>query len=268
MRWSRLTWQYGNNAFAYEKRKYFDADPKLWIPPLQTINSVNQISLWSKIVFCECDDAWSLQHFNGLNAVYQLDGQHCPIYIFDNHNYALWFWGKNNHFCKKNDACNASLHIPDVIHIDQHSDLWPTPNTAPILNFTTCTNEQLFDYAIKTCNVGNFINPALESGIIWSCNWIKNQYDLEKLMDACNASQQQPQWSSQFRLDIDLDFWAPWMESDLEKTIPLVRRLMREASLITIATSPYFLDQTYAITLLEKLFYDAHQGYHWFTDCV
>ncbi len=56
------------------------------------------------------------------------------------------------------------------------------------------------------------------------------------------------------RLDIDLDFWAPGMGTDLEKTIPLVRSLIREASLVTIATSPYFLDQTRALELLNLLF--------------
>lgn len=257
MFWSRLSWPLWNNVFAYEQRTFVDTDPKLWIPPLQTINTIDQIRLWTETVFCECDDAWSLQYFTGLNAVYQVDEQHCPIYIFDNHNYALWFWGKwYRDFCIRNDACNASLHIPDVIHIDQHSDLWPTPTSAPLPDFTICTDEQLFDYVVKTCNVGNFINPALESGLIWSCNWIKNQYDLESHfdMDRGTLSPQQPLWSSQYRLDIDLDFWAPGMGTDLQKTIPLVRSLIREASLITIATSPYFLDQQYAITLLEKLF--------------
>lgn len=255
MRWSRLTWPHGNNTFAYEKRSFVDPDPKLWIPPLQTIQHVSQILLWSETVFCECDDAWALQYFTGLNAVYQVDGQHCPIYIFDNHNYALWFWGKQNNFCTKKDACNASLYIPDVIHIDQHSDLWPTPTTAQIPDFTTCTDEQCFDYVVRTCNVGNFINPALDAGIIWSCNWIKNQYDLEYHFgrNRCNLSPQQPQWSSQCRLDIDLDFWAPGMWTDLEKTIPIVRSLIHEASLVTIATSPYFLDQHRALKLLHLL---------------
>jgi hypothetical protein len=44
------------------------------------------------------------------------------------------------------------------------------------------------------------------------------------------------------------------MGTDLTKSIPLVQSLMREASFITIASSPYFLDQEYALKLLSKLF--------------
>ena len=242
MRWSRLTWLHGNNTFAYEKRKKIESEPQLRIPECKTIHHIEEIALWNKSVFCENDTTWSVHFFTGLAYVYLLENPNRPIYIFDNHNYALYF--------RTIQRKTSLWDKPLVIHIDQHSDLWPAPTNTPLPDFASCTDEQCFDYAIKTCNVGNFINPALESGIIWSCNWIKNQYDLESHFDRdrCNLLPQ--------RLDIDLDFWAPEMGTDLEKTIPLVRRLMREASLITIATSPYFLDQSYAIMLLQQLFHE------------
>jgi hypothetical protein len=247
MRWSRLTWPNGNNAFAYEKRKEIESEPWLRIPECKTINSIEEITLWNESVFCESDTTWSVKFFRGLESVYLLENPNHPIYIFDNHNYALYFRAMQ----RKNDVYNTSPQLwllPHVIHIDQHSDLWPTPTNTPLPDFVSCTDEQCFDYVVRTCNVGNFINPALDAGIIWSCNWIKNQYGLESFFerwDVCNATLQ--------RLDIDLDFWAPGMGTDLEKTIPLVRRLMSEASLITIATSPYFLEQDRALQLLHLL---------------
>jgi len=56
-------------------------------------------------------------------------------------------------------------------------------------------------------------------------------------------------------LDIDLDFRAPEMSIEkYEETIKKTRALMEEASLITIATSPYFLDQNIALKILHDLF--------------
>lgn len=248
MFWIWLTQASWNNIFAYEQRKLVESQPQLWIPELKTINDVKEITLGTKTVFCECDEQWTIQQFTGLEYIYQIMSDqswiHCPVYIFDNHNYALYFWAIQR---KTLDT------PPHVIHIDQHSDLGATPTSGILPHLMSGTDKQWFDYAVKTCNVGNFINPALESGIIWSCNWIKNQYNLEQL--SLTHSPASPYW-----LDIDLDFWAPGMGTDLAKTVPIVRSLMREASLITIATSPYFLDQAYAITLLEQLLYDKHSG--------
>jgi hypothetical protein len=86
---------------------------------------------------------------------------------------------------------------------------------------------------------------------------IKNEYDLNQTSGSYQSLQthtSQKSTNEDFILDIDLDFWAPGMGTDLAKSIPLVQSLMREASLITIASSPYFLEQSYALELLKKLF--------------
>lgn len=57
-------------------------------------------------------------------------------------------------------------------------------------------------------------------------------------------------------LDIDLDFWAPGMPMEhFQKTIQKTRQLIQHPhiKLVTIATSPYFLDQDRALQLLHKL---------------
>mgnify|MGYP005672046545 CR=1 FL=1 len=61
--------------------------------------------------------------------------------------------------------------------------------------------------------------------------------------------------STDFILDIDLDFWAPEMSiSEKNKTIEKTKELIHQASLLTIATSPYFLEQEVALKLLQELY--------------
>ena len=54
-----------------------------------------------------------------------------------------------------------------------------------------------------------------------------------------------------FILDVDIDFRADKeaTEADLE----IVRKLMKQAQLVTIATSPYFMNQEKAIKLIQQL---------------
>jgi hypothetical protein len=56
-------------------------------------------------------------------------------------------------------------------------------------------------------------------------------------------------------LNLDLDFFAPEMDFiDEEKKISLIRYLIPQVKCITIATSPFFIDQGLAIEKLRKIF--------------
>jgi len=56
-------------------------------------------------------------------------------------------------------------------------------------------------------------------------------------------------------VDINIDFWAPEMGIEyLDRSFEQVRKLCRQADLITIATSPYFMDQILAIDLIKRIF--------------
>jgi hypothetical protein len=55
-------------------------------------------------------------------------------------------------------------------------------------------------------------------------------------------------------LDIDLDFRAP--EMSIEKypeTIKKAKNLISKSRVVTIATSPYFLNQRFAIKICDEL---------------
>ena len=61
--------------------------------------------------------------------------------------------------------------------------------------------------------------------------------------------------------DIDLDFRAPEMGiSNFEQTIKNTKNLISSAKMVTIATSPYFLDQKQALELIKLLCSESLTG--------
>ena len=244
--WQRLHWPIGNNAFAYTQRTRIDPHPQLRLPEIESINHVDQIQLGTFPTFAEFDEneniityTW-LKHMYHIKQISPYTSYDIPIYIFDNHNYALYFWATQ--FAK-------NIHPAPVIHIDQHADL-AVPQTALSTNIDRHNDlATIAHYTTHVCNVGNFIYPARESWIISECIWIKNEYTLDTMFHELTSK-------SSYILDIDLDFWAPEMWTNHHTTIPLVQQLIKKASLVTIASSPYFLDQHLALQLLSCLFQD------------
>jgi hypothetical protein len=56
-------------------------------------------------------------------------------------------------------------------------------------------------------------------------------------------------------LDIDIDFWAPEMGiEEFDRSIEKTRQLIAGASIVTIATSPCFIDQERAVEIVRLLF--------------
>lgn len=110
-----------------------------------------------------------------------------------------------------------------VIHIDQHTDMRPVE---------------------EWVNVGNFLRYALETGVIPGSTQINTEYSLLRY--------ERPSYP--YILDIDLDFRDPAMSIEqFDQTIQICKLLIQDAQSVTIATSPYFLDQHLAIELLHKL---------------
>jgi hypothetical protein len=56
-------------------------------------------------------------------------------------------------------------------------------------------------------------------------------------------------------LNLDLDFFAPEMDFIPEsKKLQIIRNLLPQVACITIATSPFFIDQKRALEALGKVF--------------
>jgi hypothetical protein len=114
-----------------------------------------------------------------------------------------------------------------VIHIDQHTDMRP-----------------LWTEGV---NVGNFLRHALDTNLITWSTQINTEYSLLNF-DYSTLE------LSNYILDIDLDFRHPEMSIEqFEKTIQITKNLIKKAKIVTIATSPYFLNQNLALKLLRLL---------------
>lgn len=228
--WFFLTQNLGNNAFTYNFRT---PNAKLRVPPLISW-STKDLKIWSQIVFSEFDDHWNLKNYQGLEHFIKIKDSSVPIYIFDNHNHALYF-----RYLELQNQKKAQKSDFDLIHIDQHSDLNNNQNLLPNWDL-----DQVFNFVQDQCNVGNFIIPALNEGLINNMTQIRSEY---KLLTFENPYKN-------YILDIDLDFRAE--EMSIEKfndTINKTKKLIPSAKVVTIATSPYFLSQERAIKLLHLI---------------
>lgn len=224
----RLKNEFGNNVFAYQERK---PDPKLWVPKLISA-WLDQLSLGDQPVFAECTSQGEVQLFSGLQNFLFFEKQWIPIYLFDNHNHALAFWYRE--YFKKTIQKRSSL-----IHLDQHSDMNENPFSIKEENW-----DSICDFTHNCCNVGNFILPALNSGLVCEVQQIRSEYTLLHF----HIPEQD------YIFDIDLDFWAEEMGIEaLEATLEKVKNLISSAKLVTIATSPYFFDQSKALELIHQL---------------
>ncbi len=94
--------------------------------------------------------------------------------------------------------------------------------------------------------MGNFIAPAIQSGLIGSVENILSEYQLLNFKPR----------ESEYLLDIDCDFWDPRMGIEqVQKVLKITRELIKGARFVTIATSPYFLDQQLAIEMIQDLLF-------------
>jgi hypothetical protein len=160
------------------------------------------------------------------------------IVIFDNHNHALYFW------CEAIQRWILESHF-ELIHIDEHSDLWENKNE---LNRDQSITDLKYTWNFTnfSCNVGNYIQPALKCWLIKNMIRIENEYQIDAYLN------QIPDTNS--ILNIDLDIFAPELDHIPEdKKIQIIRNLIQKVKYVTIATSPYFIEQWKALQMLEKI---------------
>lgn len=199
-----------------------------WAPMKNiTISSVDQIQIINSTLE-KFDHDWKEKQ--SLASVYQYWKK---IIIFDNHNHALYY--------RAQYLLSSNQQLP-VIHIDQHSDMTSPTDWNSHLPHTTTQDREHIAYHIA--DIGSFIVPALEWWLISHCEQIRSE---TKLLEF-------PIPNHPFILDIDLDFRAPEMINDYcDQTLEKTRNLITNASFITIATSPWYIDQLLALNILNQL---------------
>ncbi len=216
----------GNNRFSHERRSM----KKIWVPALVE-GHPSRLSTGRRIVFSEWEEGTEYNH-TGLEFFIYWNMNGVPVYFFDNHNHAFYFW----HRSMKQGAFPSGLPL---VHVDQHSDMRRPSRWLP----AGADEGEVFAYTRDVLNVGNFIQPALRLGWFSGVDIIDNSLKINSRYDRPIV------------LDVDMDFFAPEMDYiDRELKISQIRRWLSHARCVTVATSPFFMDQRAAIGLIREIF--------------
>lgn len=228
-----LTEKISNNALSFEKRK----NPKLYVPSVIE-GKLEAVKIGDQIVFEDFDDAGTQNLVSAVGLKNLVKTKHPktgkPMVVVDNHNHVFYFWYEAWH----KGLIERGITL---VHIDAHRD-----TRIPERNLTheeAGDLQKVFEYTNSILNVGNYIPPSREEGLIGELISITSERELEA------ADPKAP-----FILNIDLDFWAPEMDYiDEAQSIERVKKWILKADLITFATSPFFIEQERAIEILHKL---------------
>lgn len=216
----------GNNVFSYDKRD----NKSIYVPKLIS-GTLDDIKLGNKVVFNEVDENEEIKAIGLENMVEYVLGNK-KIYVFDNHNHAFYFWLKS----MMNDEFTRGCKL---VHVDQHKDTREPENYNVDIN----NIEDVFRYTNEVLNVGSFIKPALQHKIFSELIIIDSLYGFDLDIEP------------EFVLDIDLDIFSSDMDYiPFDFKLDKIKNLIKKAKVITIATSPYFINQEYAIKVLKELF--------------
>ncbi len=237
--WFYLEEPVWNNVFSFEERK----NKKLYIPKLIKIDNFNEIKLQKdkeKIAFEDFDFNDKLSTNYWLENFYEIDWKGKKTYLFDNHNHAFYFWySARNKWIIWNDNT--------LIHIDEHAD---TRDNNKILDKNNSNDlDKVFKFTNEVLNVGDYIIPAKNEWLIWDIVQIRNTSNLEEYL------KNKDKYKENIILNLDLDFFQTdldFIDYDLKKKVIL--DAAEKASIITICTSPFFIEQELAIKVFKDIF--------------
>lgn len=228
-----LSGKRGNNAFSYDER---GAAPQLYVPSLIE-GTLDNVQMGNEVVFADKDDNDVLQKCKGLKHFVRTHFNGIPLVVVDNHNHVFYFWY---------EALMLGIlkRGATLVHIDAHKDArepaeWFQGGDSGDL-------KEIFRYTNEVLNVGNYILPAQKEGLVGEVQFVTSEAALEdgRFFERSNKI-----------LNIDLDFFAPDLAYiDFGKTKRFILAHAQNASLITVSTSPFFIDQERALRCLQKLF--------------
>lgn len=231
-----------NNEFSFAKRAKDPHGVKSLTVAKLIEGEFTDLQIGDDVVFQDFTEDGNLKTCFGLKSFIRTQYKRVPVIIFDNHNHAFFFW----HEAKKNGLIQDGATL---VHLDQHSDMKEPPT---FLSASELQNlEKVFEYTNTSLNVGNFIVPAVKSSLIKRVIQVLGQSQLEGL-DPKNIV---PTEKTNCILDIDMDFFVSGLSHiDFVFTRKKILAVAENCSLITIATSPFFIDQKLAIQRIHELF--------------
>ncbi len=219
----------GNNSFTFEQRK----NKQIFVANIIE-GDLSQLAVGSEIAFSEIVEGQQLNVCGLKNFVYfEKNGKN--FFIFDNHNHAFFFWAAALY------ARELKYGLP-LVHVDQHKD-WREPDEyLPWKNLSEIDLTQAFDYTNQILNVGNFIKPAMILKFFSKIEMIDNRAAFDR------------RFSEEVVLDLDIDVFAPtlnYIPYDLKMTA--ITHYIKQAKIISIATSPFFMEQREAVRIVKDL---------------
>ncbi len=225
-----LTGRCGNNAFSYEER---GSEPKLYVPSVIE-GTFGDVAEGDEVVFADKDDDGVLQNCKGLKHFVKTHFNGVPVVIVDNHNQVFYFWYE----ALKQGILQRGASL---VHIDAHKDA-----RVPEVLFEGGDLEAAFRYTNEVLNVGNYIIPAQKEGLVGEIQFVTGEAALEDASFTALGNK---------ILNLDLDFFATDLDYiPFEKTKAFILEQAKTASLITVCTSPFFIDQDLAIRRLVDIF--------------
>jgi hypothetical protein len=183
----------------------------------------------------------------GLKNLYELDWKWKKIFLVDNHNHVFYFW----YFARSQGIISDGALL---YHIDEHADTrdpWEY-----LLKPDSEDLQKVFEYTNFFLNVGNYIIPAQKEWLIWEVLQIRSEEALrEYIQTPLSILSWEERWNRNIILNLDLDFFEPeldFIDYDLKKQVIL--DIAKKADLITVCTSPYFIEQSRALDIFRDLF--------------
>lgn len=222
----------GNNAFSYTQRQ----QRRIYVPPIIR-GSLADLLAGEEIAFSEVVEDQEINK-KGLRSFIYFRKKEKDFFVFDNHNHAFFFWI----YAFKYGQLKKGLPL---VHVDQHSDMREPEHYLHFSDENDVDLKAAFEYTNYVLNVGNFIKPALAAGFFSTVEIIDSSFAFEN------------NYSEEIVLDIDMDVFSPdkaYIDHDLK--MGKIRSYIEAARFITIATSPYFMDQKEAIGVIKELLED------------
>lgn len=220
----------GNNAFSLEK---MPDRQDLRITPLQK-GFIAEAQMGTHVAFQDFDGESWLECTGLQYAVCEMVGN-IPVYLFDNHNHAFFGWLEAFH--SGSFRKGASL-----VHMDAHfDDASPDHYDVDLSDL-----ESVWKYTHETLQIASFITPALHHGVFSQCvNYVESG-DFEYLMPLNSKTD--------IVLDLDLDVFCDEMSHvTWSQKIEVLKYYWPQTRCVTMATSPFFIDQQRAIDIAKRL---------------
>ena len=218
----------GNNIFSYEERE----NKKIYVPKLER-GTAEDVVEGEETVFNEIDEEGNEVKAIGIKNMVEYDTEDGKkVYIFDNHNHSFYFWMRS---LKEGLFTQGCI----LVHIDQHKDT----RVPPDYDVNIDDLDDVFRYTNEVLNVGSFIKPAMEHKVFSDLIIMDSTYSLKEKVEG------------EYVLDIDLDMFSTDMDYiPFRDRFDRTQELIKGAKVITIASSPYFIEQDKAIRVLKELF--------------